>query len=144
MVWWQWIVLGVLLLGAEMTVDAQFYLVFLGVSAVAVGLIDLLWPGSEIWVEWLLFSVLAIASLLAFRARFYGKLRGDAPDRGEGVIGEICIIQADIEPGATGRMELRGSTWVARNVGEEILRQGSRGQVESSSGLTVDVRSADG
>ena len=32
MIWWQWIVLGVLLLGAEMLFDAEFFLVFLGVA----------------------------------------------------------------------------------------------------------------
>ncbi|TDJ16346.1 MAG: NfeD family protein, partial [Deltaproteobacteria bacterium] len=46
MVWWQWIVLGVVLLGAEMMVDAEFYLVFLGVSALTVGLLDLSWADS--------------------------------------------------------------------------------------------------
>ena len=43
MLWWGWIVLGVAILGAEMfVIDAQFYLVFIGLSAVIVGLTDLL------------------------------------------------------------------------------------------------------
>ena len=34
MAWWSWMVLGAVLLAAELfAVDAQFYLVFLGVSA---------------------------------------------------------------------------------------------------------------
>ena len=36
MTWWAWMILGAVLLGAELfAVDAQFYLVFLGVSAAA-------------------------------------------------------------------------------------------------------------
>ena len=35
MTWWSWMVLGALLLGAELiAIDAQFYLIFLGVAAV--------------------------------------------------------------------------------------------------------------
>ena len=41
MIWWQWFVLGALLLGAEIAIDAEFYLVFLGISAIVVGLIGL-------------------------------------------------------------------------------------------------------
>ena len=143
MVWWQWLILGILLLSAEMMVDAEFYLVFLGVSALSVGLVDVLWPGSPIWGEWLLFSALSIACLLLFRGKLYAKLRGDTPDRGEGVAGEIGIVEADIEAGGGGRIELRGTTWQARNSGDVLLRRNDRVRVESVDGLTVVVRSAD-
>ena len=143
MVWWQWIVLGIVLLGAEMMVDADFFLVFLGISAVTVGLVDLFWTGSPMWVEWLLFSGISIFALLLFRNKLYAKIRGDTPDRGEGVVGEIGIVEADIEAGGTGRIELRGTTWTARNIGDGVLRQNARARVDAVSGLTVDVRSAD-
>jgi membrane protein implicated in regulation of membrane protease activity len=49
MPWWGWLILGVGLLGVEMfVVDAQFYLVFIGVAAALVGLLGLAgiaWPG---------------------------------------------------------------------------------------------------
>lgn len=144
MVWWQWIVLGIGLLGAELLIDAQFYLVFLGVSAVAVGVIDVVWAKSPVWSEWLLFSVFSIGTLLVFRGKIYQMLRGNFPDRGDGVVGESGIVDSAIEPGAVGRMELRGTTWRARNAGERILPQGSRARVESISGLTVNVVPEDG
>ena len=144
MVWWQWMVLGLGLLGAELMVDAQFYLVFLGVSAVAVGLVDVFWDESPVWFEWLLFSAFSIVTLLAFRGKLFQMLRGDSPDRGDGVLGESGTIEAPIEPGATGRMELRGTTWTARNAGESVLPRGSRARVESVSGLTVNVVPEDG
>ncbi len=38
MAWWAWLVLGIGLLGVEMfVIDAQFYLVFIGLSAAVVG-----------------------------------------------------------------------------------------------------------
>ena len=42
MIWWQWVVLGALLLGAETVVDTGFYLVFIGAAAVAMGGVGLL------------------------------------------------------------------------------------------------------
>ena len=143
MLWWQWIVLGVVLLGSEMMVDAQFYLVFLGVSAVSVGLVDLAWPGSPIWLEWLLFSAFAIASLLLFRSRLYGKLRGDSPEISDTLIGEIGVIEADIAAGGTGRIRLRGTTWTAHNIGEGALPENARARVDAVSGVAVEVRSTD-
>ena len=44
------------------------------------------------WVEWLLFSLIVIVTLLIFRSKLYTKIRGDTPDRGEGVLGEIGSI----------------------------------------------------
>jgi membrane protein implicated in regulation of membrane protease activity len=141
--WWQWIVLGIVLLGAEMVVDAQFFLVFLGVSAVAVGGIDVLWPGSPMWAEWLLFSAIAIASFVLFRAKLYDKIRGDSPDLSGELVGEIGTIEADIAPGGTGRIILRGTTWSARNVGDGVLPKYGQARVGAISGVTVDVQSTD-
>ena len=42
MTWWAWMILGAVLFGAELfAIDAQFYLVFLGLSAAIVGLMSL-------------------------------------------------------------------------------------------------------
>jgi membrane protein implicated in regulation of membrane protease activity len=143
MLWWQWVVLGVVLLGAEMIVDAEFYLVFLGVSAVTVGLVDLAWPGSPIWAEWLLFSVVAVAAVLLFRSTVYKGIRGSSPDLEGGLVGDVGVIESDIEAGAMGRITLRGTTWTAHNIGEVTLAQNARARIEGVSGVTVDVRSTD-
>ena len=139
MIWWQWVVLGIVLLGAELMVDAQFYLVFLGASALAVGLIDFFWADSPLWVEWLLFSIISVAALLLFRAKVYRALRGFEPDRGQGVVGEMGVVLEDIEPGGSGKIELRGTTWTARNVGEHALPRDTQARVDAVSGLVVDV-----
>jgi membrane protein implicated in regulation of membrane protease activity len=40
MEWWGWMILGAMLLGAELTfLDAAFYLVFLGIAAAITGLV---------------------------------------------------------------------------------------------------------
>jgi membrane protein implicated in regulation of membrane protease activity len=143
MLWWQWVMLGIVLLGAEMMVDAEFYLVFLGVSAVSVGLLGIAWTDSPIWVQWVLFSLISIASLVLFRSKLYTKLRGNVPDYEESLIGEIGIVEADIAVGAEGRIVLRGTTWTARNVGDEALPREARVRVHATSGVAVEVRSAE-
>jgi membrane protein implicated in regulation of membrane protease activity len=136
---WQWIVLGAFLLSAEMFVDAEFYLVFLGVSAVVVGLIGFGPIDVPFWGQWLLFSIFAIASLRFFRKQFYGRYRGEIPDRIEGAEGEIAIAKDSIAPGAVGQVTLRGATWSAKNVGGRAVEAGSRVVVAKSAGLTLSV-----
>jgi membrane protein implicated in regulation of membrane protease activity len=138
---WQWIVLGALLLSAEMFVDAEFYLVFLGVSAALVGLIGLTSIDVPVWGQWLLFSLFAIASLRLFRSSFYVKYRGELPDRNEGAQGEIAQATEDIAPGSIGSVALRGTAWSAKNVGRQLIASGSRVVVVESTGLTLSVRS---
>src|SRR5687768_9519748 len=76
MQWWGWLVLGAVLLGTEMFVlDAQFYLVFLGVSAFVVGLLGLAGVNMPEWAEWLAFAAFAIITMIAFRQRIYQLVR---------------------------------------------------------------------
>ena len=62
MTWWAWMILGAVLLGAELfAVDAQFYLVFLGVSAAVVGLATLFGITMPEWGQWLTFAAVSVA-----------------------------------------------------------------------------------
>ncbi len=88
MPWWAWMVLGIGLLGVEMfVIDAQFYLVFIGLSAAIVGLLGLVGVEFPDWSQWLVFAVLALVAMVAFRRRVYetaarlGRPRRRAPDR---------------------------------------------------------------
>ncbi len=61
MLWWHWMVLGAVILGAELlAIDAQFYLVFLGVSAALVGLAGLVGISMPEWVQWTTFATLSL------------------------------------------------------------------------------------
>ena len=54
MTWWAWLILGAVLFGAEMiAIDAQFYLVFLGLSAGLVGLAGLAGIDMPEWLQWM-------------------------------------------------------------------------------------------
>ena len=143
MVWWQWIVLAALLLGAEMVIDAEFYLVFLGLAALSMGILNVAIADIPVLVDWLLFCAIAVGGILLFRSKLYGKIRGDTPDRDEGVVGEIATAESSIAPGAVGRVSLRGTSWDAKNTGETEIPAQARARVETVSGFTVHVRMQD-
>ena len=140
MPWWGWIVVGVLLLAGEMVADAQFYLVFLGVAAVATGLLGFAGFSGGIAMQWAIFGALAVVLLLAFRQRVYGRLRGSQAPGHETIVGEIAQVQGAIAPGSLGRAELRGSSWSARNVGADTIPDGARAEVVRVQGLLIEVR----
>ena len=141
MLWWQWIVLGALLLGTEMIIDAEFYLVFLGVAAVSVGLFNVAIYDVSVLADWLSFSALAAGSIVLFRSKLYLKIRGNLPNRNEGVIGEFATAIETIAPGALGKVDLRGTSWNARNSGPAEIPAESRIQVVAMNGVTLDVTS---
>jgi hypothetical protein len=139
MPWWGWVVVGAVLLGSELFVTADFYLVFLGIAALAVGLAALAgWP-EVAWQQWALFALLAGGALALFRGRIYRRIAPGARV-GELVVGEIAVVGERIEPGGVGRAELRGTTWTARNTSAAPLEPGSRARVEHVDGLVLCLR----
>jgi membrane protein implicated in regulation of membrane protease activity len=68
MIWWHWVLLGLLLLGIEMVTPGGFYILFFGLAALIVGGLTGIGFAQDEWLQWLMFSGLAILSLLAFRS----------------------------------------------------------------------------
>ena len=142
MPWWAWMVLGIGLLGVEMfVIDAQFYLVFIGLSAAIVGLLGLFGVELPEWAQWLVFSALAIAAMLAFRRRLYEMVRNRSGHVEERLtVGDRVLVPARLEPGQSGRVEYRGSSWTARNTGDSTIDAGREAVIAEVSGLTLHVR----
>ena len=141
MTWWGWMILGAVLLGAELfAVDAQFYLVFLGVSAAIVGLAGLFGVVAPEWVQWLSFAVLSLFFFLAFRRTLYKKIRGGGEEYSGSIAGESVPVSADLAAGDSARTEYRGTEWTIRNVGDTTVAAGSRAKVVAMDGLTLNVR----
>lgn len=141
MPWWGWIIAGVVLLAAELlAIEAQFYLVLLGVAALLTGLGVVAGLPGQPYAEWALFAVLAIVLMFGVRRQLYGWLVGSPPPMYEAVVGEIATVSETIEPGALGRARLRGVDWTARNVGRTVLTEGQRARIERVENLVVDLQ----
>jgi len=143
MPWWGWIVIGAIMLGAELAfIDAQFYLVFLGSAALLVGFLGLAGIALADWAQWLIFGLLSIATLVAFRGRLYGKLRANLPPMDSGPEGDVVVTPSILQPGETCRVEYRGSTWTAHNSGHLAIEPGAPAKIIGVDGLTLKIRKA--
>ena len=141
MYWWAWIAVGAILLGSELAfIDAQFYLVFVGASAFVVGMLQLAGARLAEWLQWLIFAVLAAASMVTFRRRIYESMRRGLPAMKSGPAGEIVTLPTALPPGETCRLEFRGCSWSAVNAGLGVIAAGSRARIERVDGLTLVVR----
>jgi len=142
MPWWAWLVLGIGLLGVEMfVIDAQFYLVFIGLSAAVVGILGLVGVELPYWAQWLIFSALAIVAMLGFRRRLYELVRNRGGRVDERLtVGDRVTIPARLEPGQSGRVEYRGSSWTARNTGSQAIEAGREAVIAQVDGLTLHVK----
>lgn len=140
MTWWIWMVLGAVILGVELfAVDAQFYLVFMGISAALVGLAGLLGIAMPEWAQWTAFAALSLGSFFTFRKSLYAKIHGGVTGFRANLSGDTVNINEDIEPGGEARVDHRGSKWTARNTGSAAIAAGSRAKVVKTDGLTLHV-----
>jgi inner membrane protein len=140
MEWWAWIAVGAVLLGSELTfVDAQFYLVFVGCSAIVVGLLGLAELTLAPWLQWLIFAALAASSMLTFRRQIYERMRRNLPAMKDGPAGETVILPQALPPGESCRLEYRGSSWSAINGGKAEIAAGAKARIERVDGLTLVV-----
>jgi membrane protein implicated in regulation of membrane protease activity len=140
MQWWAWIAVGAILLGSELAfVDAQFYLVFVGAAALVVGFLSLTGADLAVWLQWLIFTVLAAVSMVGFRRRIYERMRRTLPIMRSGPAGEVVTLAAELPPGETCRIEYGGSSWNAINCGTSVIAAGARARIERVDGLTLVV-----
>ena len=140
MTWWSWMILGAVLLGAELfAIDAQFFLVFLGLSAALVGLAGLLGIAMPEWGQWMAFAALSLISFFTFRKSLYEKIRGGAVGFKETLSGHTINVDVDLAPGAETRLEYRGSIWTVRNIGSTPISGGARATVVRVDGLTLHI-----
>ena len=143
MPWWGWIVIGALLLGAElMVIEAEFLLVFLGVAALILGGTGRGPPWIPLWAQWLRFAGSARASMVLFRKRLYTALRAQAPGLKDDFVGDELRIPEALPPGEVCRMEIRGSTWQVRNTGSVAIPAGGKARVTAVAGIGLQVEAA--
>lgn len=141
MTWWSWMILGAVLLGAELfAIDAQFYLVFLGVSAILVGLASMFGLVMPEWAQWMAFAALSLISFFTFRKSLYEKIRGGMVGFNETLAGNTVKVGEALAPGAETRLDYRGTKWTARNVGDAPIAAGGHALVVEVDGLTLRIK----
>lgn len=142
MLWWYWLVLGLLLAALEILTPGGFFVLFFGIGALVVGMLALTGVVASPAMQWLLFSLVSLGAVLFFRAPLQRWMQAGTPSAGDvdAIRGEIAIASEHIPAGGLGRAELRGSSWTARNVGTDALGPGDRCIVSAVDGLTLSIR----
>jgi inner membrane protein len=140
MQWWAWIAVGAVLLGSELAfIDAQFYLVFVGGSALVVGALDFIGLVPADWMQWALFALLAVSSVVIFRRRIYDRMRSKLPDMKQAPVGGTLVSPASLQPGESCRLEYCGSSWNATNGGASLILAGQKARIDRVNGLTLVI-----
>ena len=140
MTWWAWVIVGAILLGAELTfVNAQFYLVFIGIAAILVGLVTAT-TALVSAAQWALFAVVAIVSMVMFRSRIYHKFRGALPTVSTGPTGGLITLHVSLPAGESCQVEYRGAFWTVQNDSDVPIPSGSRARITGVRELTLLVR----
>ena len=127
MLWWHWLVIGLILVALEMAASGGFYVIFFGIAALAIAGLHVFDAAGPVWVQLLLFSAISVGSLLFFRSRLLRWMHLDQPGRDvDTLVGDTAVPLEDIPAGAVGRAELRGTVWSARNQDASTLIRGER------------------
>ncbi len=136
--WWIWMLLGLGLLVAELTMPSGLYFLFFGISAVLVGGLVGLDVALAVWAQWFLFSILAVGALLVLRKPLKARLNlGPKEPDVDSLVGQIAIVTKDVPVNGAGQVEFRGSPWTAKCAGDFPLTKGQRCRVVRAEGLTL-------
>ena len=139
--YWHWSVLGLIFIIIEMLAPGAIFLWF-GVAAAAVGVVLFLVPGLSWEIQLILFSVLSVSSIFAWRA--YAKSHPPADNnyptlnkRGEDLVGRVFTLEENIINNY-GKIRVDDTMWKIR--GEDIVA-GKRVRVIKVDGTVLVVKS---
>jgi membrane protein implicated in regulation of membrane protease activity len=136
---WHWLILGFLLIGAEVVVPGTF-LLWPGIAALLTGVLAYVLPTMTWQAAAIFFALLTVASALAGR-RLYARLKQPVSDepmlnrRAQQYIGTIHTLATPILDGQ-GRMKVGDGTW--KVVGEDAP-VGARVKVVGVEGIALRV-----
>lgn len=139
--YWHWLALALLLIIFEMVAPSAVFLWF-GVAAGVVGVVLLLIPSMAWQVQLILFSVLSVGSILAWRS--YAKKHPPADNkyptlnkRGDDLIGRVFTLDEGIVNNY-GKLRVDDTMWKIRGSDTDA---GSRVRVTAVDGTVLVVES---
>jgi inner membrane protein len=141
MSWWIWVLIAFALLAAEMT-TATMHVGFFAVGALVVAALVGVGVELPLWGEIVVFTVVSLFAFFVLRPILVKRLKLDEKKVVDSLVGEQATAMEELAVGGTGKAELRGSTWNARNVGETALLRGQRCTVAAIEGLVLHIRAS--
>ncbi|WP_255570475.1 NfeD family protein [Cohnella sp. CFH 77786] len=140
--WAVWLLVGAALIAAEM-LTLTFYLLWLGIGALAAAGVGFLVPGSSLYAQLLTAASAALLLTLLTKPLTRRLRRGrgyeDAIDR---IVGREGLVVEPIEPGKPGIVKVAGETWSA--TADTPLTAGETVEVVKRGTAVLEVRKKGG
>ena len=139
---WHWWILALALIIAETFLPGTFFL-WMGVSALVLGVVSWLIPAMGWEMQLMLFAILSLGSIVGWR--LWQRKHPDKTDqpmlnrRGEQYINRVFVLETAIENGF-GKVRVGDSLW--RVKGEDAAA-GSKVRVTAADGIVLVVERAD-
>ncbi|SFF23318.1 hypothetical protein SAMN04488120_10176 [Fontimonas thermophila] len=140
--YWHWLVLGFGLLALEMFLPTGFILLWIGIAAVAVGAASWLLPGMGWEMAFVLWGVLSVVAVLAWRRLKPLSFESDKPmlnRRGQSYVGRVFTLTEPVVNGV-GKLRVDDTQW--RITGPDAPA-GTQVRVVAADGTTLRVEKAD-
>ena len=133
MTWWMWLAGGLALMVLELVTPSGFFIMFFGLGAMTIGALPARASSPRAGRSGCS-SRCARSAICCCSAARSRTLPGAATPDVDSLVGVLAVPQGAIAPGAVGRVEVRGSTWSARNVGAEghLHRSALRGRASTA------------
>jgi membrane protein implicated in regulation of membrane protease activity len=138
-VFWHWFVVATLIMCIELFAPTAFFL-WCGIAAAMVGVVLLVIPGMSWELQFILFAVLCVVSVIIGRSvlKKQNIMASDQPTlnrRGEQYIGRVFTLNENIVDG-TGRINVDDGSW---RVEGKDMTSGSKVKVTAVNGATLVV-----
>jgi membrane protein implicated in regulation of membrane protease activity len=142
---WSWWIAGFILLAAELVAPGVF-LIWIGIAALVIGALSLLFWYAAFWawqLQLVLFAALSVAFALLGR-KYFGKNReaSDEPflnQREASLVGRTATLQEPVVEGR-GRIRLDDTWW---SVNGEDMPAGTRVRIAAARGRTLTIEPLD-
>lgn len=137
---WHWLALGLALLAAEL-LGAAGYLLWLGISALLVGLLLSLLPLS--WqLQWVSFGAFALVTTwLWWRRQLKQDQESDESrtlnQKEKQLVGQVITLEEDI-PAGKSRIRVADTTWSARS--DQKITKGTQVEIVAIDGIILTIK----
>lgn len=140
--WWHWVVLGIVLMLLELAVPA-FFLMWFGLGAVIVGLLMLVFPEMSMAYQVIAWTASSMLFVWAWFKVFKPHMHKTRAGLSRGTfIGEVGVVTRDIRPYEKGQIRfqkpiLGDEVW--ESIADEEIKAGERVMVLEVEGNTLKV-----
>ncbi len=145
LLWWHWIVLGVVLMLLELAVPA-FFLIWFGLGAVVVGALLAAFTGMSFALQIITWTLCSLLLVWFWFKVFKPNIHKTGAGMAKGsLIGEIGLVTRDIRPYENGQIRfqkpiLGDELW--ESIADQEIKAGERVKVLDVEGNTLKVEKA--